>query len=938
MFSAFPLAAAGGAKQDYVSYVIISELSGSVVDAGTGAPIDNVVLEGEVHSVTLYVRVELGLTTYSYWIRNENGVLLKSGPDLSLVSGRFVLPLAKLVEPGEHTYRLTISAPGYESNVVEGKFIAGDPEIIRAALSRTSNGDFTITPSPNPGTITRNWVDGTVGGYNWVLADAEGRPTGGLPSSGVQLEWSTTNVTTRYRPEEDWHGIKVKDLQAGTTYSAGHQIDASKKSYQERVTAKTPAQITNYVTVYDYGWADTGEITTLVWWSGETKPSLPSGQWRLTGSGSTPSGGWYDTSDWYYSTSKPADGSDYRWVARSSDTRTLYRLQQLVDRGYWQDTGERYEEWWPSSAPSAPSGYRWVFDHSYWCWIWLKEVYRKERWVSNPQWEDTSTTSYEATSLPWPFNLWPFNLFFNLFYKWRVDRYETWTNYQKQTYVSRTRYWESYVKQVWTVTGSHLEPRYESAYDVTAERRVVTRYGIPYAVTEGRWRSEPLTVNVTLSSSGGFDNEVALSVDALNSRLPKGAQVILGDAKLRVRSSINTTLLVTLPDSGESLAGSYTIVVKAHGAGKQREARFTLKVLDDSLQRLINSLPESSPARTNGSISQRNYRGRLDLNDTVAYEVNASQAFSAFLLPSQTWSRQYSLGLKRWGGKAYVEVSAQQRGAEWSDIIHAIATGNLEGGGKLVLYSPNLTGTRFDSSTIQVAERYFGKEFVLVLREGSLERPFTPSSNHEYLSMRKVPIDGGANPKLWCSINPEDAAIRAFALNAAGEASSPEQAARDLLSYVALKTYYGAQITINKNVSGTIWCWEMGDGTAGCGSSSDGDIIWKAYGSSINCANLYVSLSNSLGVPARRVHEVRKKTNPPRFEGDSPHITIDHFEKAEINLNDSWSRCDPIEGTGLGTGSSIIIPPNITTIPSNVTFTTTVYVYDSNGVEHRLSS
>ncbi len=80
-----------------------------------------------------------------------------------------------------------------------------------------------------------------------------------------------------------------------------------------------------------------------------------------------------------------------------------------------------------------------------------------------------------------------------------------------------------------------------------------------------------MSVAVRLSGSNGFDNEVTLSIDPALSNLPAGAQVTIADTKLRVRSDISTTLRIALPDSGESMAGSYTVVVKAQGGGVTRE-------------------------------------------------------------------------------------------------------------------------------------------------------------------------------------------------------------------------------------------------------------------------------------------------------------------------------------------------------------------------------
>lgn len=67
----------------------------------------------------------------------------------------------------------------------------------------------------------------------------------------------------------------------------------------------------------------------------------------------------------------------------------------------------------------------------------------------------------------------------------------------------------------------------------------------------------------------------------------------------------------------------------------------------------------------------------------------------------------------------------------------------------------------------------------------------------------------------------------------------------------------------------------------------------------------------------------------------------EYLEKAEVNLNGGWTRCNPIEGTGLSTSFTvaalITIPSNIQII-SNVIVSTRAYAYDPNGNEISLSS
>ncbi|MEM2878820.1 MAG: transglutaminase domain-containing protein, partial [Candidatus Hadarchaeales archaeon] len=121
-----------------------------------------------------------------------------------------------------------------------------------------------------------------------------------------------------------------------------------------------------------------------------------------------------------------------------------------------------------------------------------------------------------------------------------------------------------------------------------------------------------------------------------------------------------------------------------------------------------------------------------------------------------------------------------------------------------------------------------------------------------------------------------------------------------------------------------------------CHWRSDGGIIWKARGDASDFANLYVSLCNSLGIPARRVHVVEEETTQPWSEDISttPTKKTRYYEEAEVYLNNTWRRCNPIKGSGLGIFPIVIQDISL----DNTTLTTTVYMYDSNGIEHQFGS
>ena len=83
---------------------------------------------------------------------------------------------------------------------------------------------------------------------------------------------------------------------------------------------------------------------------------------------------------------------------------------------------------------------------------------------------------------------------------------------------------------------------------------------------------------------------------------------------------------------------------------------------------------------------------------------------------------------------------------------------------------------------------------------------------------------------------------------------------------------------------------------------SDGDILWKARGGPNDFANLYVSLSNSLGVPARRVHVVTEHVSIWR---DYISRREYRYETAEVHYSNDWVASNPFKGAFGNVGSSI---------------------------------
>ena len=901
IISSVPFVGAG--SRDEFSFVLIKELKGEVVDNETGVHVENVTVWGEVHSTALYFKVEISDDSYSYQIFDSSFTEIDSGSG----TGIFVIPVSRWLEPGVHTYSMTAYADNYSDKQVSGTFSAGEGVSVRIEMEHgtgSSVWDFGVEVSPESGTITREWREGG----------------------------TTTTSQTKYR----------------VTYSTWGQTGTSTQNTVVGYTVNVEKYENKGTTI---AWQDTAESCSS---SSSSTPSAPSG---------------------------------CRWVSTGSITQKI----SVPVPGYWQDTGEKFTESWGNGKPALPSGYQWVeVSKGYTLGVWTTTTFKKQRWVQpNPiavsqttyyykKQQQVQTTAYEWVSKG----------------QQQVSTTEFWSPPPNTRYYivverkeSRTVASYGWVSQQAVLDDQAEVSRYESAYgsnggwSVTSFSETVTETVTPAWVS-----NSAASANVTLTPSVGYSGDVVLSVDVpsgINWELTPVHEAgnlsgeVVGDAGEHldnatifgtVTSSGSTrvhlsgvqpavfTLKLEVPESAsDAMTGSYTVTVMASDGNKSDSKTFTLNVVDESLQNQISNMSESQPAQTSYTISQGNYRDVLSLGETAAYEVNTSRAFNAYFLPTETWSRSYSVELKQCQGNPYVEVSANQRGAGGDDLAKIIVE-EINSAGDIAnaarnndpcMSAPDFTSTRIDQQTVELADQICGRAFALIVREGSLERPFTPSSNSEYLNMGDVPIFrqgsllgeqkplytslGGHVEGSWCKINPNSLPIRAFALNAAGDASTPEQAARNLLGYLVPETtstaltgtWAGLDVPTNTHSDRPTPGWKIYEDSSNCHWLSDGEIIWKARCDANDIANLYVSLSNSLGVPARRVHVVSEKTDYTHTViadgGSAQYGTVpSYYDIAEVGLNNGWNGVNPNTGR-----VGLMLPYDLTLKEATA--------YDSNG-------
>ncbi|MEM2875305.1 MAG: hypothetical protein QW567_04735 [Candidatus Hadarchaeales archaeon] len=848
-----------------------------------------VTVYGVIHSNLLYFHatIDFGRGVAQYWLFTEDNILLDSGT-VSAQGGSVTIPVGDYLGPGEHRIEITAltvnSSVEIEENLVPGYSVmkgditwfsvpARDKVRIRLfPLSAEPVQSVGVALERNAGTVTEELVpivnriemENRWPESSWLEWDSsagqakrsEIASRGHSPIQEVRAEvrqtgWElyTTVSTTSSSPPGGWEGYRVE--YAGSTYQdvlLGYLVD--RWEYAQVGGSWVPTGFsTVQVSASTYNAYRVGDVYTS---TSMTRSVIVSKT---------------------YSVREPAEGTDFTCSVFFYGIVWGWVLQCKY-------CSYSYTSWYGLDANRTPMINHVKDSHrdkltTYYFALRNEIFVPSYNWVCAARDIQVSAGEYQAHSSR------PSSPKVGDYY------YEMKSEVKERRYVY---YWRVYRPVYGTVNVSYL----------AGERWTEE-------VQTGQvWRGkENLTLEVGVVSIGGYSGPVALSVVS-----PAGirAEVTPRSLTLGPGENASATLRISLPDSISSrwAINPYHVLVRAKGGNVENAADFTLRIANSMLDGIMSSIPEEMPSRICGSLSWGNWKGNLSLGDTAAYEVK-TLPFFLYMLPAETWSRRYSVRVMRWNGSVYVEIGAEQRKPEAGEYLIAWLCGSLEGEGKLVVYSPRMEGTRFDSQTMEVAESVYGSDFTLVLLEGLNMRPFQPVSNAEYLEMIKVPIVT-YHPLFgkkvdWCAINPNSLMVRAFALNAAAHASTPEEAARNLLTHVApQQPYYGAVLDVNRKTSGATWGWKMEESSSQCHWRSDGGIIWKARGDASDFANLYVSLCNSLGIPARRVHVVTEETdytNPVITDGPFVQYAqvTRYYDAAEVNVKGCWQYCNPLFAT-----------------------------------------
>lgn len=538
----------GGAGTDYVSYVVRVGLSGSVSDSETGELVDDVVIEGEIHSETIYFRVEVDGDVYSYWLwsDSQHTELLRRESDVPLDHGVFTLPLDNLIDKGKHEFDFTVNAHGYQPKALSGEFYLTQQNFVQIELdpsdSESEPGSFSLTLNPNSVEVTRNWEVGP--GYielSISAYEASGRDDG-------EPIWS---VDSRWISEDEYNSnsshYQAIDERTTNNKITGYKVPVYKRSVTWVDDYSQPIYDTywvdgywTYKTVKDYGWKKTSFWTWFwrLWWGGKTKVktdynnvisyTIHYNEFHRDWHWLPP--GW---GDWYFHKSgsftvSPSKGSNY-WKGKKWG-------------GAW------YQDWYKYCTDKKTN-----YGYNYYVWGVTGTHQEKDEWIPGHEETDYDTiVGYKQKPI---------------YGDWTLDHWKTVTKSKGESYNG---------------TVSHNSTTQWRYSEKQAIRSQVTEYKVKelkgYRVESSSevWSSEPASTTISLNSSG-YIGEVQLSVD--DSNLPDGTMITLSSDSINLATTATATLEIDFLTSEDTLAGTYSIEVTANPeVGESESETFVLEV------------------------------------------------------------------------------------------------------------------------------------------------------------------------------------------------------------------------------------------------------------------------------------------------------------------------------------------------------------------------
>ncbi|MDI6884516.1 MAG: hypothetical protein QMD00_05290 [Hadesarchaea archaeon] len=589
LLGSIPLGAAGYGGG--FTFELVGELRGEVVDAETGAPIDNVEIWGEIHSRVLRFHVSIEGSKYSYKVwDDETGEVLIDTPSMNLSSGLFTLNVSQFLDAGEHVYRMIVSAQGYSPKVVEGKFIAGKQEFVSVRLEPgEGSGSFTLALNSNEGTIVRSLEQsGNPVAYEVDVERYE--RTGTSKQSGWDVDvyhyeqTGTSSTTTYYADVYHWESTGSNWVD--TSHWSDWALDPAGSYYKEDVCDRI-------YECWKTGWYP-------YWYDNSTKY-----YWYPY---------WYDNSTKYYYFK-----GTYQQVTGYTITTTVYR-----DPDWWRNWGWRnwrYHGTESFTVPLSEASNYWVGKEWTEGWVhdWKKVVTGKSAiyttktyigygkytrsWVTSGYYETTygwvskgrqSFSSRPQSNSEWDYRNITSNTTYTPIYGWVFKERKFVTSLTAPSgydYRNATSNTTSAPVYGWVSRGrQQVSPSEYEAHRTKPSNPSVgdVYYSNASPVYNQAWVSTPKSIEVGVTLEGNLSDNVELQVVNVPAWLEAGFD--RGDGSgltdgiefdLRQENRL-TTKLVLRPKgangSGTPIAGSYSIKVLATSGSEAQVRIYTLNV------------------------------------------------------------------------------------------------------------------------------------------------------------------------------------------------------------------------------------------------------------------------------------------------------------------------------------------------------------------------
>lgn len=546
----FPSASAGGFKQGHVKYVIRIGLSGSIQDAETGNQIDNVVIEGEIHSKKIYFKVEINNDTYSYWLwdDSQHSKILRKGNNISLDDEVFTLPLKGLISEDKHTFEFTVNAQGYRPKILSGEFYLTRQNFVQIELnpseSKIEYENFSLTLESNSAEMVRNW-GGTE--YRELSVDEyEGSERDdGEPIWSTNSEW-----ISKSKYESSFSHYKLIDERTTDKRVKGYEVPVYTRSVTWEKDRSEPIYDTywvdgywTYKTVKEYGWKKTGVLNWL-WAKAMGKKTRVEKDYSTVINYTIHYNEFHR--DWNWFPSWDVGWGD--WYYHKSDSFTV---SPSKSSNYWKGKewgGRLWQDWY-----KCCTGKKTNYGRNYYIWGVTGTHQEKDEWIPGHEETDYDTiVGYEKKPV---------------YGEWTLDHWKTISK-------SKGNKYNGTISHNSTTQWRYSEKR--TIHGKATEYKIKELEGYRIQSGSGAWSSKSVSTTVNLESNG-YLGEVNLSIN--DSNLPKGASATLASDSLNLVTEATTTLTVNFPTSEKALTGIHPVQITATPEkGETQSTSFGLEV------------------------------------------------------------------------------------------------------------------------------------------------------------------------------------------------------------------------------------------------------------------------------------------------------------------------------------------------------------------------